>query len=624
MVGKHNGCVRETIAALGYGLVSANELYFERILGFLFGGLKVEFDVLEYGVMVMKMFEWVIMEYAEVKDGNRIELLCREVENWEHKGLKHCVLMASFGVLRGFSSSSWFGRMKLSVDVANSMEKVVGSIASYTISNGESELEKRLVLQCVPLGLVRCGHVSYIPSVFLCLCLGLLNEVIPLRNLLKMVNENVDKSFVLEKVKEQLKGILFKEAGAITRVFCYQYLLADHNHKSNVEQNVWEYAHGLYLDLRKSVFLIHGENDELFKNLDKIAETTFLMVVVFAAEAAKQKSNSKMDRLEPEIAVRILVAFSCIEYLRRVRLTEYTEAVRRAVLAVQENEYACNLFVKESLPPYSEITNQRGTLVLDGRRYVWWEDQVQTARVLFCLRVIPTCINLVSTSLFEKLVVPTMFLYLRHPNEKVARASHAVFVAFISSAKESEQDERTALKEKLVFYYIERSLEAYPGVTPFEGLASGVAAIVRHLPAGSPATFYCVRSLVEKATDLCSKALTEDATLWSHWEGNTEPYKKVIDLLLRLIALVDIQVFPYLLKQLAEFVVQLPTQGQNVLLDEMHAQVAESDDVTRKPLLVSWLQSLSYLCSQKKSTSFRKSENCIDESLKMDRNIARL
>ena len=45
-----------------------------------------------------------------------------------------------------------------------------------------------------------------------------------------------------------------------------------------------------------------------------------------------------------------------------------------------------------------------------------------------------------------------------HPNGKVARASHSMFSAFISSAKESDEDERVSLKEQLVFYYIQRSL----------------------------------------------------------------------------------------------------------------------------------------------------------------------
>lgn len=73
-------------------------------------------------------------------------------------------------------------------------------------------------------------------------------------------------------------------------------------------------------------------------------------------------------------------------------------------------------------------------------------------------------------------------------------------------------------------------------------MASGVAAIVRHLPAGSPAIFYCIHSLVVKATELCRKAMRQDSTIWKTWEGSLEPCKKISDLLLRLISLVDIQV----------------------------------------------------------------------------------
>ena len=48
-----------------------------------------------------------------------------------------------------------------------------------------------------------------------------------------------------------------------------------------------------------------------------------------------------------------------------------------------------------------------------------------------------------------------------HPNKKVARASHSMFVGFISSGKDSDQDERVSLKEQLVFYYMERSLAVF-------------------------------------------------------------------------------------------------------------------------------------------------------------------
>lgn len=57
------------------------------------------------------------------------------------------------------------------------------------------------------------------------------------------------------------------------------------------------------------------------------------------------------------------------------------------------------------------------------------------------------------------------------------------------------------------------------------------------------------------------------------------------------------------MKQLAQLIAQLPKDGQNMILNELYSQVAESDDVTRKPTLVSWLQSLSYLCFQETSGS---------------------
>lgn len=62
------------------------------------------------------------------------------------------------------------------------------------------------------------------------------------------------------------------------------------------------------------------------------------------------------------------------------------------------------------------------------------------------------------------------------------------------------------------------------------------------------------------------------------------------------------------MKNLAQLIIKLPTEGQNMVLDQLYSMVSEADDVTRKPMLVSWLQSLSYLCSQSKSTDARSNE----------------
>ncbi|KAL2902370.1 HTH-type transcriptional regulator ArgP [Bienertia sinuspersici] len=176
------------------------------------------------------------------------------------------------------------------------------------------------------------------------------------------------------------------------------------------------------------------------------------------------------------------------------------------------------------------------------------------------------------------------------------------------------------LKEQLVFYYMKRSLEAYPGITPFDGLASGVSALVQHLPAGKSIHTLLHTQSFEKAK--CGEVMSlKDFEYWKNWQGDSEPCKKIIELLMQLISLV----LPELMKLLAQLIIQLPKDGQNIVIDELYALVAESDDVTRKPTLVSWLQSLSYLCSQ----STAASEACtevprIASSFKLQNATARL
>ncbi|KAL0324088.1 UNVERIFIED_CONTAM: hypothetical protein Scaly_2375900 [Sesamum calycinum] len=300
------------------------------------------------------------------------------------------------------------------------------------------------------------------------------------------------------------------------------------------------------------------------------------MVVVFALGVTKHRLDTRTNReTQLEVSVRILVSFSCMEYFRRMRLPEYMDTIRAVIVSVQEHGSACVAFV-ESIPSYNDLINHNGPLHLQKVEYMWSADEVQTARIIFYMRVIPTCVDRLPPSVFKKVVAPIMFLYMGHPNGKVARYSHSVFVAFVSSGKDP----------RISWDYTIR------------GRASGVGAIVRHLPAGSPAIFYCIHSLVEKATSLSNSVSSHDSDLWKNWEGELEPSKKVLDLLLRLLALVDIQVLPSLMKLLAQLIVRLPVSGRDILLNQLYQQIADSDDVIRKPALVSWLQSLLYLSSQ--------------------------
>lgn len=92
------------------------------------------------------------------------------------------------------------------------------------------------------------------------------------------------------------------------------------------------------------------------------------------------------------------------------------------------------------------------------------------------------------------------------------------------------------------------------------------------------------------------------------------------------------QVLPSLMKSLAQLVVKLHSSAQDMILNELYQHVAESDDVTRKPTLVSWLQSLSYLSYQNTSKKTPKgaakeihdSMSGTTDSLSMNRISARL
>ncbi|MCL7031652.1 hypothetical protein MKW94_027293 [Papaver nudicaule] len=616
--------VPEALAGIGYALISCEITYFSRILDCMFGvwgkGKGLFVGSVSHGIMILHLIEWVVSGFINLQSFKRIECLCREISRLCELGYAlFVVVMAAAGALRGLNKAPLIGTRAETVHrIRVSLEKCIAVVARDLVSNtgnfGHSAFDpnNRLVVQCIALSLARSGPVSFDPSLLLCLTFASLTEVFPLRAFYSRILDSLHKKsnqLGLSEVKAHLDSILFKEAGAITRVFCNQYVSADEENKTMVEKLMWSYCQDLYSGHRRIALSLHGELPELFGDLEKIAESSFLMVVVFASVVTKDRFISTLSREKLlDVSVGVLVSFSRVEYFRRIRLPEYTDAIRGVAKNVQENETACVYFV-ESMPSYDELTNRDGSLGLSRVEYNWAKDNVQTARILFYLRVIPTCIEHVPAPVFSKVVASTMFLYMGHPNGKLARASHSVFVSFMSSGKDSNQEERMVLKEQLVFYYIQRALEGYPGITPFDGMASGVVALVRNLPAGSPATMYCVHSLADKAKILCSKSMIEDVEMWKDWQGDSEPSKKLLELLLRLLSLVDIQILPSLMKLLAQFIVELPKDGQNMVLDEIYNQVADSDDVTRKPALVSWLQSLSFLCSQSSFTKPRKEGN---------------
>ncbi|KAK2995965.1 hypothetical protein RJ640_026004, partial [Escallonia rubra] len=552
------GFVPHVLAGIGYALSSLGNVPFVRILNSLFGIWDKEdgpSGSISNGLMMLHLIEWVLSNFISSHSSEKVSFFAREVlETSKPIYAPFAVVMAAAGAMRASAKSVSSGLMQLRISAEERIDLIARELISRTGGFTSSVIEPRdrLLLQCISLALARSGSVSSRASLLICLSSALLTEIFPLRRFYTGILGYHSGNLVgLTEVKEHLVCTIFKEAGAITGAFCNQYVLADEGSKSRVENLIWDYCQDVYLWHRQVALLLWGVDDELIHDLEKVAESAFLMVVVFALAVTKRRLDSRVPReTQLEISVRILVSFSCLEYFRRMRLSEYMDTIRGVVVSVQENESACTSFV-ESMPSYDDLTNQHGSSSLLKMEYMWSKDEVQTARILFYLRVIPTCVECLSASVFRKVVAPT--IYMGHPNGKVARASHSMFVAFLSSGKDSNQEERDLLKEQLVFYYIQRSLEGYPGVTPLDGMASGVAALVRHLPAGSPSIFYCIHCLAEKANSFRSPAKFNEVT------GSAD----------------------------------CPTAQRRPEHD--------SDDVTRKPALVSWLQSLSYLCSQNSS-----------------------
>lgn len=443
------GHTAKFLAGTGYALSSSGTVHLVRILDSLFE-LWSKKDgpsgSVSDGLMILHLIEWVLYGFVKSHSSEKISVFTSEILRTSRLTYaSFAVLMAAAGVLRASSRSA----SSVLMESRSSAEECIGSVARNLICRTEgrnssgSQPENILLLNCISLALARSGPVSFQVSLLMCLSSALLNEIFPLQRLYAKILKNYPDSstiVTINEVNQHLSSVIFREAGAISAVFCNQYVSADEGSKSIMENYIWKYCQDVYLLHRQVGLVLRGIEVELLGNLEKIAESAFLMVVVFALEVTKQRLHSRFSQeTQFQVSVRILIAFSCFEYFRRMRLSEYMDTIRKVVISVQENESACISFVK-SIPSYSQLINKDGTslhfcmfhvvalyisfryiyisyLSLVGSfslhkvDYIWSKDDVQTARILFYLRVIPTCIEQVPASVFREVVAPTMFLY---------------------------------------------------------------------------------------------------------------------------------------------------------------------------------------------------------------------
>lgn len=374
LIGLVGDVIPYVLAGIGYALSSSVSVHYARILSSLLGIWGKDGGPSgspSNGLMILHLMEWVMSNLINSCSLEKLNIFSNEtLETLKVSSVPFAVVMAAAGVLRTLNKLAVSGLgldsvLRLKISLEDRIESMARDLISRTrtfTASGNS-LTDNLCLQCVALALARSGPVSSRAVFFICLAFSLLTEVFPLRRLYAKVIESFCGGSArqrLSKVKEHLGSILFKEAGAITAVFCNQYASVDTGSQAVVENLIWNYCNHIYLEHRQAALVLRGKEEELLGEMEKIAESAFLMVVVFALAVTKHKLNSKFSQeIQVDVSVQILVSFSCLEYFRRIRLPEYMDTIRGVVVSVQENNSACVSFV-ESMPSYNDLANGPG------------------------------------------------------------------------------------------------------------------------------------------------------------------------------------------------------------------------------------------------------------------------
>lgn len=368
------GVIASVLAGIGYALSCPVNVHYNKFVSFSLGVWGSEEDGPESsipnGLMILHLIEWVISGYINSRSFEKIRVFSQiALENSEEKYVPYALSMAAGGVLRASNRLASRGAgleiLRLRISAEDKMEYLASGLISRMGDPGNclDYPMDRLLLQCLALSFARSGSLSSRAPFLICLASALMSEIFPLRRLYaKILDSSLSSSARIRhnEVREHVESVLFKEGGAVTGIFCNLYASADEKNKALVENLLWRYCCDLYLSHRQVVLVLQGRDNNLLGDLEKIAESAFLMVVMYALAVTKQKLTPKHSKeTQLGVSVQILIAFSCLEYFRHMRLAEYLDAVRAVLPSVQENESACVSFV-ESIPSYADLTVGQG------------------------------------------------------------------------------------------------------------------------------------------------------------------------------------------------------------------------------------------------------------------------
>jgi len=232
------------LAGIGYALASADEVQFRRILVSL---LRIcgRIGNLAVGVRVLKLVEWLVMRFVEWRRMRKVQVLFEMISPEKCKGEGYVlfpVVMVACGGLRALRVASARYRLDFDPRLKEAPERTIRFAAERVVLEERPADDQHILVQCVALGLTQCGQVMFHEPVLQCVCMGLLKELLPLPDMLRLSVESAEGNaaeVVKAKVNQHLDSILFKEAGPVTGILCNQYSYASDKAKKFVESCVW-------------------------------------------------------------------------------------------------------------------------------------------------------------------------------------------------------------------------------------------------------------------------------------------------------------------------------------------------------------------------------------------------
>uniref|UniRef100_A0A0A9HJ58 Uncharacterized protein n=1 Tax=Arundo donax TaxID=35708 RepID=A0A0A9HJ58_ARUDO len=158
------------LAGIGYALASADEVQFKRILVSLFR-ICGRIGNLAVGVRVLKLAEWLVMGFVESRKMRKVQVLFELISPEKCEGEDYVlfpVVMAACGGLRALRVASARYRLDFDPRLKEAPERTIRFAAERAVLEGKHGNEQRILVQCVTLGLTRCGQVAFHESVLHC------------------------------------------------------------------------------------------------------------------------------------------------------------------------------------------------------------------------------------------------------------------------------------------------------------------------------------------------------------------------------------------------------------------------------------------------------------------------